>query len=656
MIDTPAREIRVDQVMRRLREQIQSRSASSGSGANGGSSGGRVEERGAHPEAGVEIPALPRPPRLTALESKSRFALRDFLDHHDESFVRNAYLGILGREPDAEGWAHFLTALRDGSLSKIEILGRLRYSKEGRLRSTPVAGLLLPFLANAAYRTPVLGTLFRFPVALLRLPKSAGQSARLEAYVNHRFSDLGQLVDEGFGRIEAGMRDLDRGHAARLEALRAQAAERRRIEALSGEVSALGEAKADAGRVEGLAAELGRLSGTTAAREQVEGLARSLDELAQRKADAEGLQEIAVRLGEVSRRLDKFAWRKADAESLQELVVRAGALSAQLDALSQEKADVGALRRVEEEHRSELEALRRGHEERTREESASVKQWISGIDEQMRGYRLALLEEQRRLAFLLREARKRMPKPLAPAQLEVMVSEEEHLQDAMYSSLEDRFRGTREEIAQRLSVYLPRVAEVRRRTRGGPVLDLGCGRGEWLELMKREGWAARGVDCNRVMIQRCAEAGLEAEEADALDFLRRQKASTFGVITAFHVLEHLPFAKVLALLDEARRTLRRGGLVIFETPNPENLVVGACNFYADPTHRNPLFPPTLEFVLEERGFVQVEILRPNQPSDPDWMQPLEADEPLAARINPILAALRSWFNAPPEFTATGRKA
>lgn len=281
---------------------------------------------------------------------------------------------------------------------------------------------------------------------------------------------------------------------------------------------------------------------------------------------------------------------------------------------------------------------------------------FAGFDDRLHDYRLGLLEEQRRVSLLLEESRKRLPKPMAPSQIEEMVREQDHLLDSMYSSLEDRFRGTRAEIKGKLAIYVPRVAQAVADTDSGPIVDLGCGRGEWLELLANESLEAVGVDINHTMIRRCEEADLTAVDATAIEFLRDQRASTLGAVTAFHLLEHVPFGDLVGILDESVRVLRPGGIAIFETPNPENLSVSATGFYADPTHRNPLFPPTMQFLLEQRGFVRVEIVRPYPRPIPEWMQPLPSDDPAAGRINAILDLLRSLFQVSPDYAVIGYKA
>jgi SAM-dependent methyltransferase len=214
--------------------------------------------------------------------------------------------------------------------------------------------------------------------------------------------------------------------------------------------------------------------------------------------------------------------------------------------------------------------------------------------------------------------------------------------DKLYASFEDRFRGTVEEVRQGLRFYLPLLGEA---GANGEVLDIGCGRGEWLELLKEEGVGGRGVESNSVMAERCRERGLEVVEADALDYLRGLAPDSLRAITAFHLIEHLGLDSFIELLDEAMRTLKAGGLVIFETPNPKNLVVGACNFYSDPTHLRPLFPETVQFVLSDRGFARVRI---------EYLHPVDGS-PFTARQDEGSQMLDSWFFSPRDFAVIGWK-
>lgn len=193
-----------------------------------------------------------------------------------------------------------------------------------------------------------------------------------------------------------------------------------------------------------------------------------------------------------------------------------------------------------------------------------------------------------------------------------------------------------------MGVYLPifREAEV-----VADVLDIGCGRGEWLEILQQEGVGARGIDHNRVFIEQCRQNGLDVVEADGLAYLRSLPDQSLNAVTSFHLIEHLPFEGLIALLDEMIRALRSGGLVILETPNPENFMVGSCNFYADPTHRNPIPSPTLKFLLESRGLVRLEVMK-LRPWD---AAKIEGDSEIVKRFN-------EYFYSAPDYGIVGRKA
>jgi O-antigen chain-terminating methyltransferase len=219
---------------------------------------------------------------------------------------------------------------------------------------------------------------------------------------------------------------------------------------------------------------------------------------------------------------------------------------------------------------------------------------------------------------------------LLQQELEQMTLLEASMDDEMYVSFENQFRGTREAIKEYQKIYLPYVIEADAGNKDSPVLDIGCGRGEWLELLKENGYTARGLDSNRVMIQCCRELGLTAIESDVIEYLTKLPSASIGVITAFHLIEHLPFRIQISLLDESLRVLKSGGLIILETPNPQNLIVGACEFYNDPTHKNPIPPDALKYFVEIRGFNRIKMLKSHrddeQHLDNEWLNTLLCGE------------------------------
>lgn len=204
--------------------------------------------------------------------------------------------------------------------------------------------------------------------------------------------------------------------------------------------------------------------------------------------------------------------------------------------------------------------------------------------------------------------------------------------DTFYVEFEEKFRGSRADISQRLQIYLPYVMAAVK-TPDLPVADIGCGRGEWLGLLKEAGIHAIGIDLNNAMVDVCRDAGLVAECTNAIQWLKQQPEGSLAAITGFHIIEHLSFENLLMLFDAALRALHDDGVIIFETPNPENLAVGACNFYSDPTHQRPIVPAVAEFIARQRGFAKAEILRLHPYPESSW---LTEDSEMARRINNIL--------------------
>jgi SAM-dependent methyltransferase len=220
--------------------------------------------------------------------------------------------------------------------------------------------------------------------------------------------------------------------------------------------------------------------------------------------------------------------------------------------------------------------------------------------------KIELAQQKRLISLFIEETRQRASEPLTHQQLQDLDREEQHLLDAFYVEFEDRFRGSSQSLHSRFKVYLPLIEQAEAGTLTAPVLDIGCGRGEWLTLLREHCYVAKGIDINRVMLEQCQESGLEVQEADAVEYLRSLPDSSLGVVSAFHVIEHLPFTTLVCLLDESLRVLKPGGLILFETPNIRNILVGSGDFYRDPTHQTPLHPDTLSFIAGARGFVRSE--------------------------------------------------
>ncbi len=402
---------------------------------------------------------------------KDFYELSDFLKLQDEAFLNLAYMAILGRVPDDNGRKHFLSCLRNGALTKTDILGRLRYSQEGRVSKVPVHGLLTRFCVNSLYKIPVLGYVIKVIAGVLTFPA--------------------------------------------------------------------------------LLKNLQMFESRTSAQQNL--LSQALESLSVQKADKQNVEDIRQVLEQVS-------VQKADSLRVEELQ----------DVFT---ANIETIKKTMYEHTT------------------------------------IILDQQRRLNLLLEEAKNYLADCISNNKPDMLASEYEHAYDALYVLFEEKFRGTREDILQRLHKYVHYIQLAGAGTLQYPVLDLGCGRGEWLELLSDTGYTARGVDCNRVMLQLCRERNLAVEESDALAFLRGLPPGSLGALTSFHMIEHLPWKDVIALFDEAFRVLRPGGCIIFETPNPENIIVGSCTFYTDPSHVHPIPPATLAYLAQARGFIDSTIMR-----------------------------------------------
>jgi O-antigen chain-terminating methyltransferase len=213
--------------------------------------------------------------------------------------------------------------------------------------------------------------------------------------------------------------------------------------------------------------------------------------------------------------------------------------------------------------------------------------------------------------------------------------------DKLYASFQHQFRGACSDAKEELKSYLSLLKEAEI---DSGILDLGCGRGDWLDLLREHGIDARGVESNRILIAEARKRNLTVVAADAIRHLRALPENSLNAITAFHFVEHLTFEELIDSLSEIRRTLKPSGLLVIETPNPKNLVVGACNFYSDPTHNRPLFPESLHFILDHLSFEEIRIQYLHPVPDSPFV---EGDA--AAR------ALDAWFFSARDYAVIAHK-
>ena len=268
------------------------------------------------------------------------------------------------------------------------------------------------------------------------------------------------------------------------------------------------------------------------------------------------------------------------------------------------------------------------------------------------GERLSELRERvngldRRLRTLQAEATTPAPAALAPAPPAAAGSVQAPPSSALfdYVGFERRFRGDPEAVAAALAErYLDLLVA------NPPVVDIGCGRAELVEMLAKRGVEAIGVDTDPSMVAEARDRGLDVRQVDGNSFLRSREPGSLGAIIATHLVEHLEFADLVELLELAATRLRPGGVFIAETPNPTSLVVLGNSFILDPTHLRPLHPSLLTFLCEGAGFRDVR-LRFHAPAS-DYHLPM-IDEPDAPpwtkRINEAFAKLNQVLFGPQEY-------
>lgn len=426
----------------------------------------------------------------------------------DATFIRDAYLLVLGRPADEEGYKNLSGMLAAGTVSRPHVLRSLLSSPEAQGRGVVIRGLAGAILLERAQRLPIVGRVIRLAAAWARLPWHL-------AVIERRMS----LGEERQQRV---LHDIDR-----------------------------------------MVAEMNRT-----------------------------IIGAKTTFAEVETEFD------ATSAQIEELV---------LDGRRQDR---------------EIEAK---------------------LEEAKATHRQSLIETGQ-LRALVADARRLLPAARDGAAGDALAAIDEHALDDLYLAFENRFRGAPETIAERLRRYLPVMAATPAVAAGGVVLDIGCGRGEWLTLLNEAGHGCRGIDLNNAMVAAARERGHDVLAGDVIAHLRGLPDNSLGAITAFHLVEHLPFPVLIALLDEANRTLKPGGAILFETPNPECLVVGACNFYLDPTHRNPLPPELLRFLAAARAFAAPRIIRRDEDCDLD--RPESGFAP---------AGVDDWFQMPMDYAVYAQR-
>jgi SAM-dependent methyltransferase len=240
----------------------------------------------------------------------------------------------------------------------------------------------------------------------------------------------------------------------------------------------------------------------------------------------------------------------------------------------------------------------------------------------------------------------------SPPPKRIAAAAEQAAGDSAYIAFENRYRGSREEIRERLASYVDLFRGLE------PVADLGCGRGEFLELLKENGIECQGVEGNAALVREGLDRGLAVTLGDLLSFLRSRADASLGGVFAAQVAEHLPPPVLQETLREAHRVLRKGGLLVLETVNPRSVLAFLEIYNRDLTHEKPLHPDTLSFLAAAAGFsdVRVELRAPVGAATRLQAVPGEELPPRAVEIlNENLRKLNDFLYAPQEYALLARR-
>jgi 2-polyprenyl-3-methyl-5-hydroxy-6-metoxy-1,4-benzoquinol methylase len=278
------------------------------------------------------------------------------------------------------------------------------------------------------------------------------------------------------------------------------------------------------------------------------------------------------------------------------------------EAATRERADA---------HSRDAQAAEAAVREGVQSDMQSVSQRLAALDN-----RLERLQLESRLARLERGRRTAAPAPVVAGE-----SPQAAAPAFDYERFEARFRPETA-VREHQQAYVELLRDKKR------VVDLGCGRGELIEMLGEQGVSAYGVEIDPDFISRLEDKGIEVVAQDAVSHLAELEPGAVDGIVASHVVEHLPPAALVSLVSLAAEKIAEGGILILETPNPESLVAGSVNFHRDLTHVRPIHPDTLSFLCESAGFSQVEIRRLSPVPD-DGLLPKTGDEKIDEAVDQL---------------------
>jgi len=371
-------------------------------------------------------------------------------------------------------------------------------------------------------------------------------------------------------------------------------------------------------------------------------------------------------LGETQTRLDALQAQQADqvqraaeqAQALAGLTARLDALQAEQEGQAQQAATHAQLAAEQAQTLAGLTTRLDAFQAEQERSIARGQSQMGELADSLRGQHLAsdelaakhvelfrhfeelrqeMILQKRRLDLILSELRKKVGDERKS--LKKVASQKEHLMDHSYFLFENQYRLSREVIRDRQEIYVPvfeqRLAALARRETAtlSPVLDVGCGRGEFLELLKEHGIPAKGIDLNEDMVYFCQERGLDVQHANAFDYLKGQPDDSLGGIIACQVIEHLSVEELIEFIKLCCQKLEKGGRAVFETVNPLSVLVSATNFYLDLSHVRQIHPLALQFLAEAVGFINTEIKFLSPYPDESKLQLLSGSDAAFQQIN-----------------------
>lgn len=641
--------------------------------------------------------------------------INEFYRYHDREFIENAYIRILLRRPDPEGENNFLSLLRSDKYSPVEILFMLRHSPEGEKHSVEIAGLDEAYRKRMRRKKlmniPVIGRCGRYVWNLFganrRINELRNENYRLldklnsgrfvfDEEINKVSSRLTQRINVIDGRT-AEFIQQNIGLDGKLSKLTEQS------EAAEERFMGLEEkSKAAEERLTGLEKE------SKAAEERFTGLEEKSKAAEKRFTELEGLSET---MESSLRELDTFTHQIGDnvnslnsitdnhekilgeqSASITQLAKDADNRTAsfensfrELDGYTHQIGDnVSELNKASEAHSKYLteqsDAVARLSEEIDRRSVSyenSIRELdgythnigsnVSDINKALANYDGILSEyvndDKKTIQLLLAEvfslksrinALEKGTAGTAEKTSSDTAADHTHAVPSatVYSSIdyfdfENHFRGSREHIKSVQRVYLP-YFEGREK-----VLDLGCGRGEFTELLTENHVGVTGVDQYEPYVEYMKSLGLPVVLDDAVAYLSRQE-STDGIFLG-QVVEHISVDQIVTICNMAYEKLEKGSCLIMETPNPRSLAIYTECFYMDPSHQKPVHPFTLKYIAEKAGFSQVDILYTDSSRLPFSIPKLKENEPDFVEFNKAMQRLSELLYGSQDYAVIARK-